>query len=399
MRLAAKLLAEVEVSADSSHQHELNAGLLRQALELPEETLRGTIDLTYLARGQEDPFGETSSYTLYNAREGKPRTPEYRLYLDSRQFQDVTRPGDILLISRPGDGVSLRALVVPADSALGTSIARVLSDKGTALEQRFRRISSLVDATDLTALLQASSDPALPHDQGLMAHANESFVQHALQVGRIPNTRDMADEAVQMVRRYRTTVLDPDAELHLSLLAETVLFQHIEKELGQRALDRLGSTGHMGFEDVAKLIMGLLQSRKSRRGQSLQHHFRRLLDYRGIQYTAQCRTERNETPDFVIPGFRAYHDSAFPAERLRMVACKSTLKERWGQVLKEADRIHQKYVLTLDSTLTDDLIRNMSEKQLHLFLPGPIITESYSGRPVAMLLAKVADLLDYLAAA
>jgi hypothetical protein len=40
-----------------------------------------------------------------------------------------------------------------------------------------------------------------------------------------------------------------------------------------------------------------------------------------------------------------------------MVACKSTARERWAQVLKEADRVAEKYLLTMDEDLTDDQIR------------------------------------------
>ena len=47
MRLAAKMLAAVEVSAARSHQHELNAGRLRLALGLPAERTSGELTLRF----------------------------------------------------------------------------------------------------------------------------------------------------------------------------------------------------------------------------------------------------------------------------------------------------------------------------------------------------------------
>ena len=173
----------------------------------------------------------------------------------------------------------------------------------------------------------------------------------------------------------------------------------MEARIGQRSLDALSAAGRISFADATLLVMSQLQSRKSRRGQSLQNHFSAVLDTRRIPYGPQCRTEGKETPDFIVPGCSQYSDPRFPSGSLRMVACKSTLKERWRQILREAERIPEKYVLTLDASLTDDGVVQMMASGLRLFLPEPVIRANFVGRKIEADLGNVANLVGCLEAA
>src|SRR3546814_16678609 len=67
----------------------------------------------------------------------------------------------------------------------------------------------------------------------------------------------------------------------------------------------------------------------------------------GVQYARGAETENKNKPDFLFPGPQAYHDDLFPRERLTMLGAKSTLKDRWRQVLSEAEKINEKHLLTL----------------------------------------------------
>ena len=82
--------------------------------------------------------------------------------------------------------------------------------------------------------------------------------------------------------------------------------------------------------------------------------------------------------------------------RVRMVACKSTAKERWRQVLHEATRIPEKYLLTVDPSLTGSTIEAMLRAGVVPFLPSPVIHRSYAGHPYATSMASVADLVARL---
>ncbi|ENY80152.1 type II restriction endonuclease, partial [Sphingopyxis sp. MC1] len=78
---------------------------------------------------------------------------------------------------------------------------------------------------------------------------------------------------------------------------------------------------------------------------------------------------RGARHDFLFPGAAHYADSAFPADRLTMLGAKSTLKERWRQVLSEAERIETKHLLTLEPGISLKQTAEMQAKQLQLVLP------------------------------
>ena len=148
--------------------------------------------------------------------------------------------------------------------------------------------------------------------------------------------------------------LGPDEALYHGMEAESDIYFEIEHQIQSRKLARL-QDGGADLTEVTTFVLSMLQSRKSRRGQSLQNHFGALLDREGIPYSAQCRTEPGETPDFIVPSCTAYHDPHYAAERLRLVACKTTSRERWRQILSEGDRVANKYLLTVDPGLTSTL--------------------------------------------
>ena len=55
-----------------------------------------------------------------------------------------------------------------------------------------------------------------------------------------------------------------------------------------------------------------------------------------------------------------------------MLGAKSTCKDRWRQVLSEADRIEKKHLLTLESAISENQTNEMIDKQLQLVVPLPI---------------------------
>ena len=63
------------------------------------------------------------------------------------------------------------------------------------------------------------------------------------------------------------------------------------------------------------------------------------------------------------------HDPAFDPLRLTVMGVKSTCKDRWRQVLAEADRIPHKHLLTLEAAISTSQTTEMEAKQLQLVLP------------------------------
>ena len=80
-------------------------------------------------------------------------------------------------------------------------------------------------------------------------------------------------------------------------------------------------------------------------------------------------TEGNKKPDFIFPSAAAYHDMLFPAERLVFLGSKTTCKDRWRQVLNEANRIPHKYLFTLQEGVSPNQLDEMRDENLTLVVP------------------------------
>jgi hypothetical protein len=131
-----------------------------------------------------------------------------------------------------------------------------------------------------------------------------------------------------------------------------------------------------GFDSMAALLgvaQTILQSRKSRSGNSLELHSREILKEEGLRVGADFVhrpvIEGGKRPDFLFPTVAAYESAEFPDDRLRMLAAKTTCKDRWRQVINEADRIRTKHLLTLQQGVSEGQFREMQEAGVQLVVP------------------------------
>lgn len=134
-----------------------------------------------------------------------------------------------------------------------------------------------------------------------------------------------------------------------------------------------------GFDSVDAFVDfagSLTNRRKSRSGRSLELQARRIFDEERLAYSWTPQTEEKKTPDFIFPSIDHYHDERWPAERLRMLAAKTTCKDRWRQILNEADRIPVKHLLTLQEGVSINQHREMREAGVRLVVPEGL-TEAY----------------------
>ena len=120
----------------------------------------------------------------------------------------------------------------------------------------------------------------------------------------------------------------------------------------------------------------VLQRRRSRSGISLELNLRQILIdeqfQQGVDFDYKAESEPNREPDFLFPNAEAYHDPAFPQERLRMLGIKNTLRDRWRQVLQEADRIPNKNVLTLQQGVSENQFKEINDARVQLIVPASL---------------------------
>jgi len=147
-----------------------------------------------------------------------------------------------------------------------------------------------------------------------------------------------------------------------------------------RALEyaRYGDMITHGFSSVEEFIStanAVLNRRKSRAGKSLEHHLTALFTKNCIRFTAQAVTEGNKKPDFIFPSQADYHNADFPTDKIISLAAKTTCKDRWRQVINEADRLRgkNKYLCTLQQGISAAQMDEMETEKVILVVPKPYI--------------------------
>lgn len=181
--------------------------------------------------------------------------------------------------------------------------------------------------------------------------------------------RDIQNRVYNHLEFIRT---NPDRKIIEWTNTEYALFRAVEHA---RYGDRI-SRGFATVDEFIAMANMVLNRRKSRAGKSLEHHLSAVFEGNDIQYTAQAVTEGNKRPDFLFPSQAAYHNAAFPTEKLISLAAKTTCKDRWRQVINEADRLRglPKYLCTLQQGISPAQMDEMQSENVILVVPRPYIT-------------------------
>ncbi len=172
--------------------------------------------------------------------------------------------------------------------------------------------------------------------------------------------------------RHPYAKLNPDQTLIEWTVQEYRLFRSLENNIYKDVLGK----GFSDVEEFVSLASEILNRRKSRAGKGLEHHLAALFDSNSIRYTEQAKTEGAKRPDFIFPSESDYHDPNFPSSRLVSLAAKTTCKDRWRQVLNEADRLRDgvKYLCTLQQGISRTQMDEMQAENVVLVVPQPYIT-------------------------
>jgi hypothetical protein len=362
--VAHKQLVAVDLPG-GSNQHELNGiDALKEFFGTGEST-HGTLSWHYFADDHE-PAQDEGHFTFYDARaKSAARTgrTEWRFYYYG-SFLTLANVGDWFFLARSQSG-RLFALVFQngsgwlraAQTLFGVETSKTSFDsirretlEGQELELLRRQI--------LGELGLEVALPVLPTDEELMlAKYGRTF----------PKTKDMAVFARTQVE---VDINQPDEALVAWLDREEQLFRALENVvIGERL-----AAGFRTVDEFIEYSLSVQNRRKSRMGFALQNHISEVFTQHGLRFTAQARTEGNNRPDFIFPGQLEYHDEAFDAALLIMLGVKSTSKDRWRQVLTEADRIPGKHLCTLESGISTKQTDEMVRQQLSLVIPTTLHT-------------------------
>lgn len=187
---------------------------------------------------------------------------------------------------------------------------------------------------------------------------------------------------------------EPDARLLRRRACEYEVFRSVEEAFEMPHIAR----GFTSIDDFVERALTILQRRKSRSGRSLELHAREILVEEGFRagqdFSHSPTSEGDKKPDFLFPSQAAYQNPEFPADRLRMLAAKTTMKDRWRQILNEANRVDRKHLLTLQEGVSENQFREMQDSNVQLVVPRGLI-EKYPAAVQPQLLT-VRDFLAEL---
>ncbi len=185
-----------------------------------------------------------------------------------------------------------------------------------------------------------------------------------------PMTREMGKMAQDIYNRLNNVTPEqirktPDKILISWYSAELDLFRSLEEKVYKPIYTQ-------PFEDCQSLVdfsNKILNRRKSRAGKSLEHHLSAIFNAEELIFEEQAVTENNKKPDFLFPNGECYHNFEFPAEDLTVLGAKTTCKDRWRQVVTEADRVDEKYLFTLQPGISRNQLREMADEKVRLVVP------------------------------
>jgi hypothetical protein len=361
-----KHLSAVEALRHRSKQHEFNGvNGLRKVFGLDRRTFNTTF--IYLCDDDPEPVKDTGFMTWYDSREmDDTRSSEYRLYFPDTTVSDNANEGDLLVIGRRPDD----------------TLVAIIAESGSTIENQILWLFGIVDQThpgysvkgELESdqvKLEFASRYILEQIGVEIEETDENFLDIMLEKfeGGFPTTRVFSEFA-------RSTIPDisahdnPDEVVIAWIEREEVLFRTLERHL-------IGDRLRAGFSDddvdaFIKFSLSVQNRRKSRAGSALENHLEFIFAERSIRYSRTPFTEGRAKPDFLFPGEVEYHDKNFSPLLLTMLGVKSSCKDRWRQVLAEADRIERKHLLTLEPGISENQTNEMQAKSLQLVLPSGI---------------------------
>lgn len=166
---------------------------------------------------------------------------------------------------------------------------------------------------------------------------------------------------------------DPDVRLLRRRECEYEIFRSVEEAVEFQNVQ----AGFTSLDAFLERALTILQRRKARSGRSLELQTREVLIEEGFaenqDFTHSPISEGAKRPDFLFPSEAAYRNPEFPSERLRMLGAKTTLRDRWRQILNEADRIGRKHLLTLQEGISENQFAEIEAASVQLVVPRPLI--------------------------
>lgn len=345
-----------------------------------------------------------SNSSWYDSRErDEKRSAEWRLYYpaDAGRIQVKCHAGDLMVVGRRKDG-TLSVLLVEANTCAEASIINLLGIG--RIPERGRGNTRVIDAMDRDIGLSASE--TLEQLALSMAAFDGAPPPFSVPEPRLAGDIEVEEIATEMIAKWpdnlgscqdvsrlvitrcaydiHSVVAEPDAALMRWLEAAEASYRIWESQHLSRFLKPLRHDEMVSDEVLAEAVstkwMSLRQGRVSRAGRMMELFLVEIFKTAQLRFDWGGKIEGGKLPDFLFPGVKEYCDENFPANRLRILGSKTSFKDRWRQILAEADRVMVKHGVTRDDSITQSIFAQMEAQSFVVVMPKPI-KDTYSNRP------------------
>lgn len=361
----AKRLTLVETITERSNQHEFQGVQPLRQLLGDEDRKRVPTRFIWLS-DEQGSLTENGFLSWSNVRKGKPRPPEYHLYYPTNAVTEAMAVGDLLIIALQRDG-SFLTIVTPATGAVENQLLWLFGlEPPEEQNVTVQRLDAEHDTELGFAARYILDDLSIELEEPEAGRLDRLIEPYGL---TFPKTKAFSELARRSLPEV-SAVDDPDGALVDWLDQEERLFRRLERRIvAERIGNGFQAAGVVDVDGFLSFSLSVQNRRKARAGQALENHLEAVFLAQGIRFARGAQTENRNKPDFLFPGVADYADAAFPKARLTMLGAKSTLKDRWRQVLSEARRIDQKHLLTLEPGISENQTDEMRAKSLQLVIP------------------------------
>jgi EcoRII C terminal len=375
--VVAKRLTLVETITHRSNQHEFQGVKPLRALFGEQDRKEIPTTFIWMTREQEA-MSDLGFISWSNVRKGKARAAEYHLYYSSNSITEAMNVGDIAFIALKSDSEAL-VIVVPADSSMLQQLYWLF---GIDYQQQLqvsqaddKKAATFVDFTDEAPTDLDFAARFILEELGIEFDIPESNRIDELLL-KFPDDLPRTDEFARFARDTlfeKVSVLEaPDEALLAWLDHEEKLFRRHEYLRIEKRLPSFHTKEKIDVDGSTAFFKSIFNARMSRMGFSLEHHLEAIFSQAKLKYSRGKITERTSKPDFIFPGIAEYHDAGFSPQRLTMLASKSSLKDRWRQMTREADRIEYKHLFTLQPGISVQQTDEIRTQKVQLVIPRSI---------------------------
>lgn len=375
-----KRLSAVETSPETSNQHEFN-GVRGFKDIFGSERITFPTDFLYLADDEEKEILEQGSLTWYDARENHPTRSEFRLYYSTNNPLKLAKEGDMVIIAKTTSNKML-VVVCPNGSTHESQLLWLFG-----LEESEKNFQ-IKDYSDQKADL-GYAGKVIISSIGLEIEEEEpDYLEDMLKRfgEKLPSTFIFSKYARETIKEKFSPVEAPDETLIAWMDWEEKLFRTFEKFQVQIKLKEGFGKDGLDVDDFISYSLSVQNKRKSRAGYAFENHLAEIFDQNKIDYSRGVKTERNNKPDFLFPGEKEYFDPKYPSQFLTMLGLKTSAKDRWRQILPEADRISPKHLITLEPSISKNQTDEMRTQAVKLVIPRSIFN-TYSKEQLVELMS------------